>query len=75
MELYIITKPFVGGTNFKLYMHNWVRRKMAAAGREGRAVQPFDTAALPRLYVIHTHISDDEFPRWCVRHAAHKCVV
>lgn len=53
MELYILTKPFVGSGDFKAAMHEWVRNKTVAAGKA------FDPESLPRLYVIHDHVSDE----------------
>ncbi|KAG2452970.1 hypothetical protein HYH02_002307 [Chlamydomonas schloesseri] len=62
IELYIITKPFVGNGDFKQHMHNWLKR---AQRRLGLPADVLGAAGrLPRLYVISHHISDADFPRY-----------
>lgn len=58
VELYVITKPFVGGANFKQYMHHWAKRALKKKDAE------FNASLFPRIYVIHQHINDSELPRY-----------
>ncbi|KAF5830871.1 hypothetical protein DUNSADRAFT_13931 [Dunaliella salina] len=51
VELYIITKPFMSGSNFKQQMLAWAR---TAVNKQN----------LPTLYVVSNHVNDDEFPRF-----------
>lgn len=53
----MITKPFVGGANFKQYMHNWAKRALKKNAE-------FNASLFPRIYVIHQHINDSELPRY-----------
>ncbi|KXZ50642.1 hypothetical protein GPECTOR_15g326 [Gonium pectorale] len=62
IELYIITKPFVGGGDFKLHMHNWLRRAQRRLGLPPDVLSA--PGRLPRLYVISSRISDADFPRY-----------
>ncbi len=54
MELYILTKPFLDGTNIVEQMHAWAATHLNVTGAAGRA-------RLPTLYVMSGHIEEEKY--------------
>jgi hypothetical protein len=52
VELYILTKPFLTGGNFRGDMTKWVREHLGIPDEEHKN--------LPSLYVISTHLTADD---------------